>query len=220
MNKALRWFLTNIAGPIILWYIQNDRKYSYKGIHLIIKKGVFHPGFFFSTKFLISTFEKESVSQKKILELGAGSGLISFYLERKGAYVVSTDFNPIAIEGLELNKMRLKSTIQIIYSDLFKDIPSQIFDVIIINPPYFPKEPKNHEELAWFCGSDFQYFYQLFKQIGIYMNSETKVFMSLSENCQIDRIIEIAQECNFNFSLFEKKRILGELNYIYQIFKN
>lgn len=220
MYMVLKWFLTNVSGPIIIWYLKKDRKYSYRGIDLLIKKGVFHPGFFFSTKFLLNTIDKENVSGLKLLELGAGSGLISFYFAKKGALVLATDINQKAIEGLEFNKLNLNSNIQILYSDLFSQIPKQAFDIIIVNPPFYPKNPKSQEEMAWFCGAEFEYFYQLFSQICDYLHSNSKVFMSLSEDCNIDKIQAIALESNFKFSLLQKKRILGELNYIYQIFKS
>lgn len=220
MFKVIKWFLTNVSGPVIIWYLKKDRRYSYRGIDLLIKKGVFHPGFFFSTKFLLNTIDKIDVSSLKFLELGAGSGLISFYFAKKGAMVLATDINQKAIDSLEFNKLNLNSNIQILHSDLFSQIPKQTFDIIIVNPPFYPKNPKNQEEMAWFCGAEFEYFYQLFFQIGDYLNADSKVYMSLSVDCNIEKIQEIGAKSKFKFSLLEKKRILGELNYIYQIFKS
>lgn len=220
MFRILKWLLTRVFGPIVIWYLKKDRTYKYKGISILIKKGVFHPGFFFSTKFLLNTIDKEDAKNKKFLELGAGSGLISFYFAKKGANVFSSDLNQKAIEGLAYNKVNLNANIQVIASDLFDNIPRQTFDFIVVNPPFYPKDPQNKEEIAWFCGAEFQYFHKLFSQIGDYMNHDTKVFMVLSEDCKIDKIIEIAQINGLRFVLFEKKRIIGELNYIYQIFKN
>ncbi len=220
MSKILKWFLTNVSGPIIIWYLEKDRRYRYRGIELLIKQGVFHPGFFFSTKFLLNTIDKEDVFGLKFLELGAGSGLISFYFAKKGALVLATDINQKAIDGLEFNKLNLKSNIQILHSDLFSQIPKQTFDIIVVNPPFYPKNPQKQEEMAWFCGDEFQYFYQLFSQIGEYLKADSKVYMSLSVDCNIEKIQEIGSKSKFKFSLLEKKRILGELNYIYQIFKS
>jgi release factor glutamine methyltransferase len=220
MFRVAKWFLTHVSGPILKWYLKKDRNFHYNGIDLLVKQGVFHPGFFFSTKFLLHTINKEPVAGLKFLELGAGSGLISFYFSRKGANVLATDINSKAIEGLEFNQKNLKSNVQILQSDLFKQIPKQTFDIIVVNPPFYPKNPQNQEEMAWFCGADFQYFYNFFSQIGEYIHADSKVFMSLSIDCNIPKIQEIGTEYNFKFSLLEKKRILGELNYIYQIFKS
>lgn len=220
MWRLLRWLTSHVFGPIVLWYTKQDRVYKYRGINLLIKKGVFHPQFFFSTKFLLQAVEKVEFTNKQVLELGAGSGLISFYLASKGAQVTATDISTIAIEGLQVNKNNLKSTINIIHSDLFAQIPVQPFDYIIINPPYYPKNPNNQEEMAWFCGTEYEYFHKLFAQLGTYMQSNAMVWMSLSEDCNISQITEIAKNNKFAFKLTKQKRIVGELNYIYQIIKN
>ena len=219
MWKLLRWLTSHVFGPIILWYTKRDRTYHYEGLTLLIKRGVFHPRFFFSTKFLLRAIKKQELANKTALELGAGSGLISFYMANRGAQVTATDISTIAIEGLQVNKTNLKSTIHIIHSDLFAQIPAQSFDYIIINPPYYPKNPNNQEEMAWFCGTNHEYFHKLFVQLGNYMPLNTIVWMSLSEDCNITQIKQIAENNNFFLTLAHKKRIIGELNYIYQIIK-
>lgn len=219
MWRILKWPLTRIYGPIIKWYLRHDRTYTYNKLTIVVKKGVFHPGFFFSTRFLLEIIGKQELKGKTILELGAGSGLISFYMASKGAHVTATDISTIAIEGLHLNNHKLNANITIIHSDLFDQIPQQPFDYIIINPPYYPKNPKNQEEKAWFCGVDYEYFHKLFNHIGSYMQRNATVYMSLSEDCNVKQIAEIAANNNYSFILIEKKRIIGELNFIYQIVK-
>ena len=51
---------------------------------------------------------------------------------------------------------------------MFDKIEKVNFDYIVINPPYFPKNPKSEKEFAWFCGSDFEYFKKLFSQLKDY----------------------------------------------------
>lgn len=219
MWKLVRRITTNFLGPIILWYTKQDRIYGYEGTSILVKKGVFHPGFFLSTKFLLRVIKNYPFKNKTVLELGAGSGLISFFLATKKAVVTATDISTVAIEGLYLNNSRLHSNITIIKSDLFGQIPTQQFDYIIINPPYYPKDPQNEEERAWFCGQDHQYFIHLFAQIGPYTQQSTTILMSLSEDCYINQIMAIAESNNFFLTLIKKKRIMGELNFIYQIIK-
>jgi len=62
---------------------------------------------------------------------------------------------------------------------LFDRIETKEFDYIIINPPYFPKNPNKEEEFAWFCGNDFQYFKKLFNQIGNYVNNDYKIKLTI-----------------------------------------
>ena len=206
--------------PLLLNYLKKDRYYRIKGIKILVKKGVFHPSFFFSTKFLISAIKTFELTNKKVLELGAGSGIISFYCDKKSAIVTSSDISPIAINGLIENNKKLQSNVTIIESDLFDKIPIQLFDFIIINPPYYPKNPKNDSEKAWYCGENFEYFEKLFLQLNAFFNQESTVLISFSEDCQIDKISSIAQNNNLKLELFETKKIGWECNFIYKIIHN
>jgi release factor glutamine methyltransferase len=198
-------------------YASKERNYFYKGINVRVMPGVFHPGFFFSTKLLIEYISKFDFNFKKVLELGAGSGLISIYCARQNAKVTASDINPTAIKNIiknaELNNVKL----DVIESDMFDRIEIRKFDYIIINPPYFPKNPKNEEELAWFCGNDFQYFKKFFSQLKDYKTEATIVLMILSEDCDLQRITSITNENHFSMNIVFQKRVFGENNYIYTI---
>ncbi|MFZ4796089.1 MAG: methyltransferase [Bacteroidia bacterium] len=217
MKKFTNKFIQFTVGYFILLYLKKDRFYTYKGIKLLIKKGVFHPGFFFSSKFLISTIDTFELTNKKVLELGAGSGIISFYCYKKGAKVTATDISTIAINGLIENNKKLHANVTIIESDLFDKIPNQAFDFIIINPPYYPKNPKNDAEKAWYCGENFEYFEKLFLQLNNFYNQQSEVLISFSEDCEIDKIKMIAQKNNFELELYKSKKIWWECNFIYKI---
>ncbi len=217
MKKFLKKTLFPFLSFFYKQYSSKEKNYSYNGIKVKILPGVFHPGLFFSTKLLIEFVSELSLKDKKILELGAGSGLISIYCAKQNAVVTASDISAIAIENIKLNALSNNVSINIIKSDLFDEIPKQDFDFVIINPPYFPKDPKNESESAWFCGSDFQYFKKLFSQLSNYKTSNSIVLMILSEDCDVSRIKSIAEENNFNFSLVFQKKVLWEENFIYRI---
>lgn len=217
MKKFLKKTLFPFLSFFYKQYSSKEKNYSYNGIKVKILPGVFHPGLFFSTKLLIEFVSELSLKDEKILELGAGSGLISIYCAKQNAVVTASDISAIAIENIKLNALSNNVSINIIKSDLFDEIPKQDFDFVIINPPYFPKDPKNESESAWFCGSDFQYFKKLFSQLSNYKTSNSIVLMILSEDCDVSRIKSIAEENNFNFSLVFQKKVLWEENFIYRI---
>ncbi len=215
--KPLKRILFPVLSGIYKIYSSKIRKYKHKNLILKILPGVFHPGFFLSTKFLISHLEKFEIKNKKVLELGAGSGMISVYCSKRQAIVTASDISLSAIENIKLNAKLNNSDIRIIYSDLFDSIEQQQFDFIIINPPYFPKDPSSESEYAWFCGSEFQYFEKLFFQINDFLYSTTTALMVLSEDCEIERIKSIASKNNIEMNLMESKKILGEKNFIFQL---
>ena len=202
-------------------YKTKPRSYSYKGIKIKVLPSVFHPGFFYSTKYLLEyCVANHAIQQKKILELGAGSGLISVFLAKEGGLVYASDINPKAVDNIKENARLNDLSITTYHSDLFDEIPSQIFDVVLINPPYYPQKPKNEEERAWYCGADFDYFKKLFKQIPAFMDEKSEILMVLSEDCDLQKIELLARQFNFHFELRDKRKFLGETNFIFSLSVN
>lgn len=73
------------------------------------------------------------------------------------------------------------------------------------------------KENAWFCGENFDYFEALFLQLPFYINENTFCYMILSEDCQIEKIKEIAAKNKLKFlQVFEKKQNF-EWNFIFKI---
>ncbi len=122
-------------------YLSKPRKYTYKEIVVWVEPTVFPPFITFSTKLLLEFLEALSLKEKKVLELGCGCGIISILAAKKEAIVTATDINTTALESLEKNALNNAVSIDIIHSDLFENIQNKTFDFIVINPPYYPKNP-------------------------------------------------------------------------------
>ena len=209
--------LFSVLSRVYKVYSSKERCYNFDGMKIKIFPGVFHPGFFFSTKFLISHLKNYKLKNKNILELGAGTGMISIFCAKSFADVTASDISKTAIENIIANANLNNCNITTIHSDLFDSIPIQIFHFIIINPPYFPKDASTESELAWFCGSDFQYYEKLFRQLPNYLFPETIVLMVLSEDCNIKTIETIAKKNNIEMKLKESRKFIGEENFIFQL---
>lgn len=212
--------LFHLLYPVSQWFLSKERNYTYRDIQVKVLPGVFHPGLFFSTKILLEYLEELDLQGKTFFELGAGTGLISIFAAQKGADVTSSDISLTAIQNIERNATDNNVKLNMICSDLFDKIQEHTFDLIIINPPYFPKDPRNEKEYAWFCGSDFQFFSKLFTQIGKFIDENNKTIMILSEDCDIERIKTIAQNSGFKLKEVYRKRVWAELNYLFQIIKS
>lgn len=97
---------------------------------------------------IIECFKNYS-GDKKILEIGSGSGAIAISLDLflKNASVVSVDISDKALEVAKMNNERLKANVNFLKSDMFEKIDkNEVFDVIVSNPPYIEK--KEYEILA------------------------------------------------------------------------
>ena len=217
MIKRLFNFLNPVLQPLAKLYFNKPRSFHYLGIKGVVLPDVFHPQLTISTKLLMEFIDKLELKGKSLLELGCGTGFISTLAAKKGAKVLASDINPKAIENTMLNVKKNEVNVEVLLSDLFEKTPNQLFDFIIINPPYYPKNPKSIAENAWYCGADFEYFKRLFPQLLTYQNDYSKIYMILSEDCELQIIKDLAAIHRFDFELVLETKRQGEWNYIFRI---
>lgn len=200
-------------------YSSYSHEYRFQNLRMTILPTVFHPAWYLSTHCLIDYLGEKDLKDKYLWELGAGSGLVSLFAAQKGATVVATDINPVAVEGIKRNAIRNKLMIRAFESDIFSEMEdTHFFDYIVINPPYYPQNPKNDTQKAFFCGKEFQYFHRLFQGLQQYfVNSpiETEIIMILSEDCNIIEIEKIAQQNALTMAKIWQRKVVGEWNFIF-----
>ena len=218
MRKIFKRIISFFLVPLTRWYLRKERQYTCRNIRVIVFQGVFHPGLFYSTKFLIDYILTQPLKNKSLLELGCGTGLLSVIAKQNGAIVTATDLSEKAIENVTLNAKRNQVEIEIIHSDLFDRVDQRPFDWIVINPPYYARKIKTEAELAWHCGEEFEYFEKLFWSLRNYMHSTTRAIMVLTLGCDLDKIVEIARKRNFRFELLQEKNVLFDgKDFLYQL---
>ncbi len=54
----------------VQWYLRKPREFNYGTIKLIVAPGVFHPGFFFSTRYVLEFLNKQNLARTKIFRSG------------------------------------------------------------------------------------------------------------------------------------------------------
>jgi release factor glutamine methyltransferase len=219
MRRLLKYIVGRTYKPLLVKYLSGTTTYNYKNIRLRVPPGVFHPGFFFSTKLLLNHLARLPLAHKSFLELGAGSGLISIYAAGKGARVTASDINPIAVAALKKNKYTNNVEIDIVLSDLFESISKQRFDIVVVNPPYYKKKPVSVKDCAWFCGENGEFFQNFFAGLGDYIHAGSNVLMVVCDGCDVDMIKRMAAENSFLLHCVETRRNLLEKNFIYRIRK-
>ena len=212
MNK-----LHPILKPLYQWYTSSPRNYQYKKIRIVIFPGVFHPGLFSSTKVILGFLEQIDLKQKKILELGSGSGLISIFCALREAQVTSSDISEVALLCTLENAKRNGVSLRVVKSNLFDELMGEPFDLIIINPPYYPKVIQSEADYGWFCGEDFEYFRKLFYQLNQIWSPSLQVIINFSEDCRIETIQGIAKNSDFLLVLLLEKKVAGEKNFLFEV---
>jgi release factor glutamine methyltransferase len=218
MRKIIKRIATAFFVPLTLWYLRKERTYDYRGTIISVLPGVFHPGFFSSTKFVLDYLEHQDLNKKKLLEIGSGTGLISIRAAKANALVTALDLSTIAVRNTTINATRNGAPVNILHSDLLTSLKKDTFDWIIINPPYYAREPKKESDLAWFCGEHFEYFRKLFDQLPPFMHSGSHVIIVLTKGCDLKKIFSLAREAGFNFELLrEKKVFFDEKDFLYRL---
>lgn len=228
MKQPIRTFekriLNLVYKPFVEWYTSRESSYKYKNYNIKVIPGVFHPRFFSSTGFMLEFLEFMNFSKKKVLEIGSGSGLISIVAAGDGAHVLAIDINPVAIKNTKMNvdlnmdRISMSSgSVEVVHSDLFEQVSAGIFDTLIVNPPFYRGEAKNSEQYAWFAGNNLEYFEKLFAQCKGHMNSGSEMYMVLSEDCDFNRIFEIATSNALVVKAVAVKQFLTENLYIFKI---
>ncbi|MCW3077559.1 MAG: hypothetical protein JWO32_2168 [Bacteroidetes bacterium] len=220
INFLQKKYANYVLKPYLKWYLKKPRSYYYEGLALKIYPTVFHPGYFFSTHNFLKYIKSINLKGGSFCEVGAGSGLVSMVAARSGARVVAVELNEVAIRGMNENIILNNISdinFEIIHSNLFDRVPQQVFDFIYINPPYFFEKVHNEQSMAWNCGSKGEYFKKLFVQLLHYRNDNSRIYMTLAENCDLTRINSIACEHGFELECVNEARIKWEKNFIFKV---
>lgn len=180
--------------------------------------GVFHPGFFSSTVMLLDFLCEQKIAGQSLIEVGCGTGLISIIASKAGAEVTAIDLSTKAIENTTRNVALNNTNLNIVQSDLFRNVDSRKFDWVMINPPYYPQRPSSEENFAWYCGEQFEYFQRLFSELKNFIHQQTRVIMVLTKGCDLERIFSIASARGFKFEMLREKKVLfDEKDFLYEI---
>ena len=227
-GKSFEKKILNIVyKPIVKWYSGRIRPYRYKDIRIRVFPGVFHPGVYLSTKVFLEYLEFVNVYKQRVLELGTGTGLISIICALDGAYVTASDSHSLSIRNAEFNKRHFNEEIskrggklETIESDLFGKIPRQVFDLIIINPPFLYGKAKTFAEHTIRHTASSSYFENLFSSLNSYANSESEILMILSDHCDQELIHDAAQKHALGLKCVLTKKHLMETNYVFRVERN
>ena len=181
----------------------------------------------YETEYLIELTLKEikkmNLANPKILDLCTGSGAIGLTLKSllPSSEVTLSDISKDALMVANKNKNELNLDVNIIESDLFKNIQGK-FDVIISNPPYvmtnetLPKDVLYEPHLALYSGpKGIDHIEEIFKNIKSHLNNKYLIALEINEKSETDitNLIKTYFEKNINYKFM--KDLAGKTRYLF-----
>lgn len=85
---------------------------------------------------------------ERVLEIGAGLGLVAVLAARAGARVVATDVVAEAVETVRLNAQLNGASVDARLGDCYAPVAGERFDLICTNPPQMPTPPGRERDDA------------------------------------------------------------------------
>lgn len=181
----------------------------------------------YETEYLIELTLKEikkmNLANPKILDLCTGSGAIGLTLKSllPSSEVTLSDISKDALMVANKNKNELNLDVNIIESDLFKNIQGK-FDIIISNPPYvmtnetLPKDVLYEPHLALYSGpKGIDHIEEIFKNIKSHLNNKYLIALEINEKSETDitNLIKTYFEKNINYKFM--KDLAGKTRYLF-----
>ena len=153
--------------------------WNFYGREFLVRENVLIPRF--DTEILLEAVLHQEYNYKKVLDIGAGSGIIAITLglELPDSEVIGVDISEDAFQLAEENRVLLQAdNVEFRKGDLFEPVQGERFDLICSNPPYINKEDmdkldwkvKSEPVLALYGGEDGLDFYRkIIKQAPDYL---------------------------------------------------
>jgi release factor glutamine methyltransferase len=181
-----------------------------KNIEIKTSEDVYEPSE--DTFLLLEALYQYNLKNKKVLEIGTGSGIVAIYCSKKGAHVVATDISSKALKLAEENAKLNSAKIKFLRSNLFDKIEGK-FDLIIFNAPYIPGK----ESPMWSGGKQgVEIANRFLKNAVAHLEENGFILLVMSSVAKIDKII-IPK--GFLLRILKERKIAWENLYLFKIFR-
>lgn len=162
------------------------------------REGVYEPAE--DTYLLIESLNV--VPGERVLEIGAGTGIVSLHCAKAGAKVTVVDISKEAVDCTRRNAMRNSITLNVSRSDLFENVDGR-FDLIIFNPPYLPDTEQ--QDVRWSGGrTGLDIVKRFLAQARSHLEKDGRIVLVLSSLDDLDDFQELCR------SLEAESRLIGE----------
>jgi len=188
LSKKLRTILIYTILRLLhkLYYLPGTRAKRYIIVdnqNFVLLPYVFIPKYTLTSSMLCRVLT--NIKGKSICELGSGSGLVSVYLSRvgKASRVMALDVKYDAVINTKLNAKinNVMVSMDIAQMDVGSAIRSNIFDIVVTNPPYLPLNPTDSLDILYCCGRDLKLLRKFIIDALRLIKNNGRVFMVLND---------------------------------------
>ena len=176
------------------------------GKEITIFPNVFSPAYFTDSLWFAENIA-EIVSDKKLLEIGTGTGIIALFCALNGANVTATDLNPDAIKNARYNFEKHRVHVETYLGDMYEPLPKDSrFDFIFWNHP-FNKGDNPNEEILLKAGFDFQYqgLERYIRGAEKHLNLHGRILLGTGNFADLEEIERIAEARRYTLALLKKE---------------
>lgn len=167
--------------------------------------------------FLLAEAVKKYSKNKKVLDIGTGSGFLAKVSLNAGAKsVLASDINNEAVIYAK------NQGINAIQSDLFSNIKDK-FDLIIFNPPYLPIDPNEDKESGMITTGGpkgDEVILKFLSQAHEYLNEKGRILIVLSSLTPKNRIKNILKKFSLSYKVILSKNLFMETLEVWDIHSN
>ncbi|MEO0095443.1 MAG: HemK/PrmC family methyltransferase [candidate division WOR-3 bacterium] len=144
LERYLRLKFNLLKNGVPIEYV--TKQVQFLDFKLALFPGVFIPRL--ETEYFVELIRKLiQFKPQRICEIGTGCGAISVALAEMftDSEIIATDICKVALKNAQYNvhKFNLTDRITLINTDLFLAFKNKIFDLLVCNPPYVPRERIN-----------------------------------------------------------------------------
>jgi|SRR3989338_73229 len=157
---------------------------------------------------------KRRAKDKKVLDMGTGSGILAIGAKKGGAIeVLAVDINPDAVAFVK------KKGVEAVESDLFEKVNGK-FDLIVFNPPYLPENESEDAEskLATTGGKKGDEVILRFLEVVCkFLNSEGNVLLLVSNLTSTKRIEDLIQRKGLSKEVIASEKLFMEELFVWKL---
>lgn len=182
-------------------------------IRLMVPWGV-HPPLWDDSLLLARVVDFETQPSMSVLDIGTGSGIQGIVAALRGAFVLSSDICPRAVQTARWNAERyqVEKKLEARESDCFQRIPEK-FDRIFFNPPHLWFESEN---ILDHMITDPQYilFQRFLEEAKNHLQENGKIFVVCSSLCDMGYLRECIKECGYHSRVCDSRISPSRWNYM------